>query len=255
MKETNATKEQYNDKDFIWLNDIIETPSKNFLNTGIAYNQKEVHKNSCFLHWPFWAVSDITGYEFTLEERKALTEQAWSSEYADPAWWGYFDYWVKSVCNLYNENHASPSQELSYYRLSFPQWEKFLDKGYSLVCGYFTSKDLRSDKYDDWIINFSKWDYNKSGYWHCVRMFKENWKIKIINNYEWVSSFNIYEIEDIKALKDKWIFFRNAYAIVIKEDVKDWYQGLDIEDKKRKLKDRAVTKAKEAYLTNKYKQT
>jgi len=247
--ETNATKEHYNDKDFTWLNDIIETPSKNFLNTWIAYNQREVHKNSCFLHWPFWAVSDITGYKFTLEERKELTEQAWASEYANPKWGGYFDYWVKQVCKLYNEKHASPSQRLSYYRLSFPQREKFLDKGYSLVCWYFTSKALRADKYDDDTINFSKWDYDKSGYWHCVRMFKEDWKVKIVNNYEWVSNYNIFEIEDIKKLKDKGIFFKNAYAVIIKEPVLDGWEWLDVKQKIAKLK------ARESVLKYESKQT
>jgi len=220
--ETNSTKEHYSDKDFI--------------------NQKEVHKNSCFLHWPFWAVSDITGHKFTLEERKALTEQAWDTEWADPSYWGYFNEWIKHVCKYYNEKIASPSQRLSYYRLSYPQWEKFLDKGYSLVCGYFTSKAFNSDKYDDWIINFSKWDYSKSGYWHCVRMFKEDWKIKIINNYDWVSNFNIYEIEDVKALKEKWIFFKNAYAILIKEPVLDWWEWLTVEDKIARLKKRDEAK-------------
>lgn len=238
MEHTNATKEHYSDKDFTWLNDVIETPSKNFKNTWIEYNQKEVHKNSCFLHWPFWAVSDITGYKFTLEERKALTEQAWKTEWADPSYGGYFNEWVKHIIKYYNENVASKDQWLSYFRLPVNKWDDFMDKGYSVVCGYFTDKNLRSDKYDDWVINFSKWDYDKWGYWHCTRIFKDNWKYKIINNYAWVSNFNIYEVEDIMKLKDKGIFFRNWYVIMLKEDVKDWYQWLDIEDKITKLKNR-----------------
>ncbi len=242
MSNINWTKEHYNKEDWIYRNDIIETPSLNFLSNKIMYNQKDIHKNCCFLHWPFWTISDITWYRFTNEERQALVDFAWTTPYADPEWWGYLSYWMKWAIENYNKNHWTKEHWLEYYQIPVNKFEQFMDKGYSIDCGYHTSKDFSQDKYDDWEINFSGWDYTPWKWWHCVRMFKKDWKIKIVNNYPSTSNFNIFEIEDIMDLYRKWILFANWYVVMIKDGTKDWYEWLSLEDKIEKLRNRPEVK-------------
>jgi len=241
-QETNWTIEKYNDKDWEYLWDIIETPSKNFLNTNIQYNQREIHKNCCFLHWPMWVISDITWYRFTDKERQDLVDFAWTTPYADPAWWGYLSYWMKWAIENYNKNHWSKEHFLEYYRIPVYKFKDFLDKWYSVNCGYHTSDAFNKDKYDDWIINFSWWKYKPWKWGHCVRMFKQDWKYKIVNNYDWVSKSNIFEIENPDELFKSWILFTNWYVVVLKDWTKDWYEGLSLKDKENKLRNRKEVK-------------
>jgi len=227
--------EHYDDKDWIYYNDIIETPSLNFEKSGqIQYNQKEVHKNSCFLHWPMWAISDLTWYEFTLEERKHLVSEAWKTEWASPEYWGYFNEACKFIVKWWNENKASKEQWISYYRIWKQDREKALNKGYSIVIWYYTNRWFSKDKQDDWVINNSvehEWKNN----WHCVRWWRlvrvEN--TLMIDNYKWVVDHNIVEIEEITTE-----YFWSWYIFVLKEDVRDWYEWLSVEDKIKKLKNR-----------------
>jgi len=243
MKNYN-TKEVYNDKDYVWKWDIIETPSLNFKKAWeIQYHQ---HWNTCFLYWPMWAVSDLTWYEFVKEAQEDLVVEAWASKYADPKWWWYFWYWIKSVCDLYNERYAENSQWLEYYRVPKKDWEEWLDRWYSIVIWYKHSKEWVNDKRDDWIINKSntEYDWTEDWYWHCTRLIKYDWKYYIVNNYSWTSQ-NIFEIDNYK---DNTSLFAFWYIPVLLEDVKDWYQWLSLEEKEEKLKNRKEVLAKRKEL-------
>ena len=257
--ETQDTLEKYDDRDFIRKWDIIETPSKNFLSEKITYDQNDIHKNSCFVHWPFWCISDITWYRFTDEERKAVVDYAWTTPFADPEWWWYLSHWMKWAVNAYNRKFIK-KHKLIYYRIPIQDFDKFLDKWYSINCGYHTSREFSRDKLDDWIINFSWWKFAPWEWWHCVRMFKQDWKYKIVNNYPSTSKYNIFEIENPIELFESWIMFQYWYVTQIKEksvewwDVKDWYEGLSLKDKVKKLNNRKeVKKKREEILKNKNK--
>jgi len=232
FKVSSATIEQYSEKDWIYYNDIIETPSLNFENTWkIQYNQKEVHKNSCFLHAPFTALTALTGYKFTLEERKDIVEQAFATEWADPSYWGYFNESCEFLAKWYNENKSSKEQHIWFYRLWKDKLQKAYNKWYLVIEWYEVQQWQRDDWNDDWIYNKSWGEYWKKHWWHLICKWKIDWKVCIIDNYPWEKT-NI--IEDWWTLK----MFINGYIFVIKEDVKDWYQWLLVEDKIKKLKNR-----------------
>jgi len=224
--------EQYSDFDFKRLDDIIEKPSCNFLNTWkIQYNQDEVHKSSCFAHWPFTAISALTGYKFTLEERKAIVEEAWTKDWADPAWGWKFVNSCQFIAKWYNKNRAKSWQWLEFYRIPKSRFKDFNDKGYLVVTWYIVEQWNAADRNDDWIYNNSKWWYWKEYWGHCICKWIIDWKDVIVDNYAW-KRVNI--IEWYEALKE----YQFWYVFMLKEDVKDWYQWLSLEDKEKKLRNR-----------------
>jgi len=230
FKVSSATIESYGDKDWIYYNDIIEKPSCNFENTlKIQYNQKEVHKRSCFLHAPFTALTALTWYKFTLEERKAIVGQAFDTEWADESYWGYFKESCKFLAKWYNENKVSKDQHIWYYRIWKDKFEKALNKWYLIISGYTVEQGQRADWNDDWIYNNSWGEYWKDYWGHCICVWNVDWKRSIIDNYPWDKT-NV--IEDWWTLK----MFKNWYIFVIKEDVRDGFEGLSVEDKKAKLR-------------------
>jgi hypothetical protein len=54
----------------------VPKPSILFAQNNIEYNQNEVSKVSCPIHSSITALSSLTGYRFTLEERKELWQKA-----------------------------------------------------------------------------------------------------------------------------------------------------------------------------------
>ena len=236
----NWTKEHYNKEDWVFKNNIIETPSKNFLSENIMYDQKDIHKNCCFLHWPFWVISDITWYRFTNEERQALVDFAWTTPYADPKWWWYFWYWVKSAIDLFNSKYSKKWERLESERFNMKDfWQQFIDKDYSIIIWYKNTKKLVQDKRDDWILNFSWWEYHWTDewVWHCTRMTDIEDENKIINNYGWYSN-NIFWIDDYEKQIDNWMFFENWYVLLLKDWTKDWTEWFTLEQNEEFLKNR-----------------
>jgi len=238
MKETSKSLvEQYSDKDWIWKWDIIERPSKNFLNQWrIQYNQKEVHKNSCFAHWPFTAITAITGHKFSLDERKKIVNEMWTKDWADPEWWWKFQESVNFMCKYVNDNWIlGKNQKLVYYRIPNRQWEEAEDKDYMIVTWYIVQQWNSADRKDDWSYNKSLWEYGKNYWGHCICICKVNWNKKLVDNYKW-RSYNIVNWYD-------WLkMYTNWYIFAIKEDIKDWYEWLSLADKTKKLASRPKAK-------------
>jgi len=82
-----GTVEKYSNDDFKIWNDIIEETPKTFWIDQIQYNQNLVHSNSCFLHWPAGAISDLLWYKWKTDELKTMVDYCWKQEWADPEWW------------------------------------------------------------------------------------------------------------------------------------------------------------------------
>ena len=250
----NWTIEKYNEKDFFYKRNIIETPSNNFFNTWKKeYRQT---KNMCFIFWAIWCVSDNTWYKFSKDETMEIEKQVLSSWKASKKTWWTMWVWMNAVVNFYNNNIAKKWTKLIYYRLPHYKFNEFLDKWYSIQIAYHSSKDLLKDRGDDWILNFSLWDYNDEWYWHCVRFTKKSSddKIFLINNYPKRKN-NIWEIKNLDDFFIKNIFFKYWYICLIEEEwVKDWFSGLSIEDKIKKLNPRKeVEKARKIIKENRLK--
>lgn len=247
IQQIAGTVEFYDENDYEWeiFNDIIETPSLNFLNTWeIQYNQLDIHPLSCFVHWVMGAISDLSSYEFTKDQRKEITNLARQEDWANPIWGWYFQPAVKFVVKYFNETlNQEKDSWLSYYRLGRKDFEKALNKGYSIITGLYVSKWYSEDKNDDWIINFSK-EHWGNWYWHQVRITKKQDSIYeiVVDNYYWVKKNNVYKLESLQGLIDEWRFFTNGYIVVIKKNVRDWYEMTNILDVIKKLSIRDVVK-------------
>jgi hypothetical protein len=235
------TKEVYNDKDYIFKWDIIEKSRWTFKsNNKIQYHQKW---NSCFIFWALWAVSDLTWVVFTEKEQDELIATAWASKYADPKWWWYFWYWMNLVCKFYNKNYAKGSERLEYYRVPSSEFPKFWEKWYSIFYWYKNTKKLVADKRDDWILNFSWWDYtwDDKWNWHWIRILEDTSR-KIVNNYWWLSSVNIYWVDDYEKQIENWMFFNFWYVPVIKDWTKDWTEWFSLKENEEFLRNRKEVK-------------
>jgi len=244
------TKEKYNNKDFIFKWDIIEKARWTFeSNWEIQYHQTW---RTCFLYWPMWAVSDLTWCKFTKEDQDFIIDKAWKSEYANPKWWGYFWYWVKSVVDLYNSKYAKKWEHIEYQRFNMKKyWQEFVDKWYSIIIWYKHTKKLVQDKRDDWILNFSWWEYTweDKWYWHCTRMTKIGNDNKIVNNYVWYTN-NVFWIDNYKKEIDNWLFFDFWYVLLIKDWTKDWTEWFTLEQNEEYLRNRPEAIAKRKELEN-----
>jgi hypothetical protein len=230
-------KEVYDQRDYRIFNDIIEPARYSFWDKKMEYNQDKVHRNSCFIHWFVWALTDLTWYVFAVDEIKKLVDEAWTTDWADESWGWYFQQAGKFVVKKFNEKWI---KNISYYRVSYWEYKKLLELGYSIVVWFNVSREIMRDKEDDGILNHSWWAYWTTTNWHCVRISMNSWKVYVIDNYVWKNNYkNIYEIKDIEAECKQWNFFTCWYIFVIKEKwVRDWYEGLTTDMKVVKLRAR-----------------
>ena len=234
-----GTIEQYDQRDFRIWNDIIEdTPSK-FVDKQIQYNQDLVHKNSCFLHWPCGAISDLTWYKFTTEQLQDMIEFCYLQKWANPEWGWYFNEAVKYVSKYVNTHILKWEQKAIYYRIPYTQYNDILSKWHSIITWFNVRSGWRNDKEDDWILNNSTWEYGTIFNWHCIRISSIGNRISVIDNYLNRKGYrNIYEIDDLNKQVEEWTFFTNWYIFCLKENVVDWYEGMTVKQKISKLKNR-----------------
>ena len=231
---TNWIQEWYSYDDYVLYNDILEQAPSNFWFNQKQYNQNLVHRNSCFIHWPAWALSDLLWINWFTEELEDMTLEAFDESWADPSWWWYFQPAVKFVA----EKARAKGFNIWYYRIPYWDWESALNRGYSIVTWYKISKEQKADKKDDWILNFSTWDYWPTKGGHCIRLTKLRWSVVVVDNYYKVTDFNTYKVSDIIKQVKEWNFFTCWYIYVMKEAVRDWYQGMTVKQKIEKLRNR-----------------
>ena len=232
-----GTVEKYSQQDFRIFNDIIEETPMSFWDNKIQYNQNLIHPNSCFIHWPIGAISDLFGYKWKPWEIKEMVEYSWTTEWADPSWWWYFADAVKYV----SKQAILKGLNVIYYRMPAKDYLELLKRWYSVITGFNVSKEWFSDKQDDWILNHSWGKYWKPSNWHCIRLTQKEGKIYAIDNYlnkNWYT--NIYQIQDIQWMVDDWTFFQCWYIYCHYQSwVLDWYQGMTLAQKIAKLKARS----------------
>jgi len=184
----------------------------------IQYNQTEVSANSCTLHGSLGAVSDLTGYRFTLEERKALWDQAKMLGASDIDGW-YISKAVDLVRQYWNKQN--PTNQLVSFRIDVgsPQWNAVIEKGYSIVVGYQGNGSYNADEKTGVLDETS---FGTSTYAHCIRMKDKDELIynEDIDNYYPIYTTNIYEVpkNNIQALVNNNVYFKSAYVFCFTQD-------------------------------------
>lgn len=200
----------------------LPAPEHTFESSGmIQYLQDEVSHNSCTLHGSLGAISDLTGYKFTLEERKALWEQAKSLGASDATGW-WINKAVDLVRNYWNTQH--PENKLVSFRIVMgsPDWNAILSKGYSVVVGYNGNGDYNADEMKDRTLDETT--FGAPTYGHCVRIKSQD---SVIYD-EVIDSFynglgnpnNIYSIPkiNIQALVKNDVYFAASYVFCYEKD-------------------------------------
>lgn len=203
-----------------WLGAEIDIPSapkgtQSFKKNGsIQYDQRLVNGFSCTLHASLGAYSDLTGYKFTLEERKAMWDEAVALG-ANPNLGWYVDAAVDLVRRYANKNLPV---KVSTYRVSLDADDFWLAlaMGYSVVTGFRGNAQYNEDK-ADLILDGLK--FFKSTYGHCVRIAYSvgDSADQIIDNYLG-SKTNIYKVpsDNWEKLVDNGVFFRFGYIFLLK---------------------------------------
>jgi len=190
--------------------------------SGIQYNQKDVSYVSCTVHGAMGAYSDLTGHEFTLEERKAVWKEALElGANPDVGWF------IKDAVKLVQKT----MEDVNYFRVSLNgiDFREALEQGYSVVCGYRGNKDFGIDFKEDGILDLK--DLGVTTYGHCIRISQGEepgmYDI-VIDNYLGRPKYNVYKIpeENFKALVANRVFFKNGYVYVMSKqlDAPVWAQ-------------------------------
>ncbi len=162
---------------------------------GIQYNQPDVSENSCSIHWPIGALSDLTGITFTIQQVKDLWEQMKKDGYASEEWWGYGWYAVDLVRKYWNSLFPDNQVVSIAVETGTDTYYKLLDAGYSIIHWYRWVEGYDEDWLYDRILD-RQWDTDKeletygqfmSG-WHYLRTAKSN-----VYNVKW---HDIIEIDN-----------------------------------------------------------
>lgn len=195
------------------LGEELEIPRARmkFQDNKIQYNQKEVSAVSCTIHGAMGAYSDLTGYFFTLDERKELWKEALELG-ADPKVGWYTNLAVDLIRNHINKD----TEKVSTFRVNIgsEQFFRALRLGYSVVISHRGNAAYNADK-SDGILDGTA--FGSTTYGHCLRMtysVGDEYEL-IVNNYKG-SDTNLYKVSSahIKKLIENNVFFRDGYIFI-----------------------------------------
>lgn len=181
----------------------------------IQYDQKEINAFSCTLHGAIGALSDLTGYTFSVDERKEILGIAVSKGFDLNRGW-YIANAVDVVRNFWNSKH--PDQQVITFRVEVGSQEFFnaLKQNYSVVFGYNGNGKYQSDFQDG---KLDKTEFGKSTYGHCIRIADLPDIGTAIDNYFKRLDVNAYYLPEsnIETLLRNGVFQRSGYVFVLKE--------------------------------------
>lgn len=179
----------------------------------VEYNQKEVSPVSCTIHGSMGAYSDLTGYQFSLEERKALWDKALELG-ANPN----MGWYTGRAVDLIRRDRGDVASFTVY--LNTPEFREVLEKGYSVVASYRGNKEFGADFKADGILDLT--DLETTTYGHCIRIKQSEKDVYdlVVDNYLG-REYNIYKVpeENFSQLVLNGIFYPAGYIYVMKEDL------------------------------------
>lgn len=214
--------EQTSEKDFQLAAGIVDLPRPRhtYWDLQHQYDQTEVSFVCCTTTANQGAVTDLTGNIFSLDQRRAIWDEAIRLG-ANPS----VGWWINKATNLVREFSSAnfDKEKLVTFRVTLAgdEFNDCLEKGYSMVVGYSGNANFSFDK-NDGVLNLVKLD-STSTFAHCLRMVKheDGSKVRmIVDNYP---SFghNTYDIpmENLPILLANNVFFKESYVFAYKADV------------------------------------
>jgi len=225
---SNNTIYSVGEGDFILANSKhVRSPSKSYFTERIAYYQTEVHRLSCSLHACMTVVSNQTGYEFTLKERKAILKLAISRGFDVNMGW-YMNKAVKCVTDYCNDEL---DMNLVYARVHWTQYEDLAEKGFGIVCGYKSRAGMGRDR-SDGILGDDGIKYGSLAYGHLVSFWnyakrtdqrkpfiqeEGRSRFGMVDNYYPKHKNNETFIDNLSNMVSQDTIFKNGYIIYDKK--------------------------------------
>lgn len=196
---------------------VLPKPRKTFYDNTIEYNQDEVQKYSCTIHGAIGALSDLSGYKFTLDERKELLKQAIEKGFNTSKGW-YVNKAVDLVRNFWDTKNANDTVNTYQLELCSTDFYNAINKGYTVVCSFKGNRAYTTDKADG-ILDDT--DFGVSTYGHCIRVLKgedEKYIELMIDNY--AGGVNRYKVskENLEKLVKNKVFYISGYIFIFKND-------------------------------------
>ncbi|MDJ1180201.1 S-layer homology domain-containing protein [Roseofilum sp. BLCC_M91] len=209
-----AAKEAYSTLDWRLgnvLEDVPVAPS-NFWDRQIQYNQLDLHPMSCTLFAAAGAISDLTGYRFSLADFGQLIQEARRYGFSDTEGW-----YINQAVDLLRRWWNNRRETIVSYRVDMigSQLGSVLGKGYSVVTGYRGSAQYNADFNADGFLDQTS--FGDLTYGHAVRMTQDrqnpSYARVMIDNYYGVQRFNNYRVRvgDISRLVENGVFYYSGY--------------------------------------------
>lgn len=199
----------------------LPKPRFTFYDKEIQYHQPDVAKNSCSVHGAMGTVSDLTNYEYSLNERKHIWDEALENGATNEVGWS-----LRGATDLVRGvwNGRFPEDQLVTFRIRLNSQEclNAIESGYTVYCGYRGNSTYNKDFKEDGVLDSIT--FGASTYGHAVRMVQDKHDKDsmnaIVDNYNKSSRPNIYTFkkEHLRDLVANGVFFSSGYLFVSKVD-------------------------------------
>ncbi len=179
------------------------------------YNQLELKNwtNCCVPTACMWALSDLMNREFTISERQEVVDSAVQQGILDLHAGMRFYQWIDLVRKWWNSKN--PDNQVISFRLTYGSDAYFeaMNRGHSLVCGYRGNSEYNADS-SDGILEWK--DFRPSTYGHCIRAYRHEGLVKVIDNYEGRKIMNEYGVLYPNDLVVNGVYYNEFYLFLQK---------------------------------------
>lgn len=198
----------------------LPKPRMTYWDKQLQYYQPEISKVSCTIHGAFGCVSDLIGYNFTMEQRKEMWAEALRRG-ADPN----VGWYLRSAVDLVREYATRYTGiALMSFKVALlePSFVNAINAGYTVNMGYSGNSAYNADKNDGHLEGL---DFGARTYGHAVRIVKskdapDSVDVIVDNYLGRTTKPNTYTVpvENIKKLVLNGCFYHTGYVFVVKED-------------------------------------
>lgn len=198
----------------------LPRPRKNFWVDMIEYHQPEVSKVSCTVHGALGAVSDLTGFRFTLDQRRILWREA--LRLGAQEGWGWYVSKAVDLVRKYSKDFIGDEFVTFQVEIGSPEFKDCLEKGYSVVTSFRGNKAYNEDQADGML---NKYAFGAYTYGHCIRIAKskvEDPNHQVVDNYVLSRGPNnryLVPETNFQKLVAGGVFSRLGYVFAYKEDL------------------------------------
>lgn len=213
--------EIYSDSDYILSGGVnkndIPKAKHIFDELKIQYQQQEVSDMCCTITGCMTAFSNLTGYVFSLDERKKLWEQAKTLGASEEYGW-----YLNKAVDLIREyvNNLGIGKFTTFQvSIGFDDYYNVLKQGYMVITGYSGNSKYNKDVEDNGVLD--NIDFGVLTYSHIITDIDNSPDTKnqiyVVNSYPKTSKYNVYKIPNIIPLYQNNTLFKKGYVFAYED--------------------------------------